>query len=110
VQSFVRDVHGGITTFGPPPGKGTVFSNDINAGGEIVGTCWTWNEDDQSIGEDADAAFSRAPNGTYTVFRLPGAGTGNYQGSYGIAVNQRGWITGTVTDDNFVTWSYVMIP
>ena len=108
VQGFVRDVHGGITTFGPPPGKGTVFSNDINARGEIVGYCWTWNEADQNIG--GDAAFSRAPNGTYTVFSLPGAGTGNYQGSYGIAVNQRGLITGTVTDDNFVTWSYVMTP
>ena len=75
-----------------------------------MGTCWKWNEDEQSIGEDADAAFSRAPNGAYTVFRLPGAGTGNYQGTFGIAVNQWGWITGTVTDDNFVNWSYVMIP
>src|ERR1035437_1954997 len=110
VQGFVSDVHGGVTTIGPPPGMGTVESIDINARGEIVGTCWTWNEDDQSIGEDADAAFSRAPKGAYTVFRLPGAGTGNYQGTFGIAVNAQGWITGTVTDDNFVTWSYVMIP
>jgi hypothetical protein len=71
-----------------------VMSTDINARGEIVGTCWTWNADDQSVGEGADAAFSRAPNGAYTVFRLPGAGTGSYQGTFGIAVNLQGWITG----------------
>jgi len=110
VQGFVRDVHGGITTFGPPRGWGTVQSNDINALGEIVGTCWTWNENDQSVGVDADHAFSRAPNGAYTVFSLPGAGTGNYQGSYGVAVNPQGWITGQVTDANFVTWSFVKLP
>jgi hypothetical protein len=110
VQGFLRHVHGGITTFEPPPGKGTVFSNDINANGEIVGTCWTWNEAGQSVGADADKAFFRTPNGAYAVLSLPGAGTGNYQGSYGVAVNPRGWITGTVTDDNSVNWSYVMIP
>jgi hypothetical protein len=100
LQGFLRDVHGWITTFEPPPGKGSVASYDIADTGEIAGTCW---------GPGLDA-FSRAPEGTYTVFSLPGAGTGPSQGTYGIAVNQEGWIAGYVTDKNSVTWSFVMIP
>jgi hypothetical protein len=101
-QGFLSGVHGGITTFGPPLGKTSVESNDMNASSEIVGTCWSPN------GEDF--AFSRSPNGTYTVFSLPGAGTGNYQGTYGIAVNPQGWIAGYVINADFAAWSFVMIP
>ncbi|HXY01240.1 MAG TPA: hypothetical protein VEI54_09990, partial [Candidatus Limnocylindrales bacterium] len=110
IQGFVRDVHGTITTFAPPQGWGSVQSNTMNAWGEIAGTCWTWDENNESVAAYADHAFSRAPNGTYTVFRLPGAGTGNFQGTYAMDINDRGWIAGTVTDDNSVTWSYIMIP
>jgi len=102
VQGFVRDTHGTITDFAPPQGRTSVQSLAMNGWGEIVGTCW------YQSGEDY--AFSRAPDGTYFVFSLPGAGTGNYQGTYGVDVNSEGWITGYVTDSNFVTWSFVMTP
>jgi len=110
VQGFVRDVDGNITPFAPPVGKGTVQSNAINGAGEIVGTCWSWNAEGVSTGVNADAACSRAPDGTYSVYSLPGAGTGNYQGTYGIDVNSRGSMAGYVIDSNFVTWSFVMAP
>jgi len=107
-QGFLRDADGRFTTFAPPTGMTSVSPNDINARGEVVGTCWIHNAAGQNVG--GDEAFSLAPHGAYTVFSLPGAGTGNFQGTYGIAVNQQGWIAGTITDDNSVTWSYVMIP
>jgi len=108
LQGFVRDVEGNITPFTPPEGKTSVQSNAMNGAGEIVGTCWSWDANGNNIG--GDDAFSRAPDGTYSLFSLSGAGTGNNQGTYGIDVNSQGWITGYVTDANFVTWSFVMTP
>jgi len=62
-QGFLRDANGRFTTFAPPTGMTSVSPNDINAGGEVVGTCWIAGQN--VVG---DEAFSLAPDGAYTVF------------------------------------------
>ena len=100
-----------ITTFDAPgagtqPGLGT-FANGMNASGAIVGFI-----------RDANAArhaFLRAPDGTFTVFDDPNAGTcsascgsiGNGQGTRAYAINPAGTITGFFTDNSGTCHGYV---
>ena len=93
-----------ITTFDAPgagtgAGQGT-FANGMNNSGAITGFI-----------RDANAArhaFLRAPDGTFTIFDDPGAGTcsmscgtiGNGQGTRAYAINPSGQITGFYTDNS----------
>ena len=93
-----------ITTFDAPgagtaPGQGT-FANGMNDTGAITGFI-----------RDANAArhgYLRAPDGTFTIFDDPNAGTcvagcgaiGNGQGTRGYAINPSGEIAGFYTDNS----------
>jgi hypothetical protein len=96
--------HTTITTFDAPgagtaAGQGT-FPSGLNPAGAITGFI-----------RDANAArhgFLRAPDGTFTIFDDPGAGTcstscgtiGNGQGTRGYAINPSGEIAGFYTDNS----------
>jgi hypothetical protein len=100
-----------ITTFDAPgagtaPGQGT-FANGMNNTGAITGFI-----------RDANAArhgFLRAPDGTFTSFDDPDAGTclascgaiGNGQGTRAYAINPSGEITGFYTDNSARCHGYV---
>jgi len=102
-HGFVRDLHGNMTDFlCPAPYDREAAGFAMNFFGEIVGFCGK-----QGGGE---FAFSRSADGAFKVFGLPGAGTGLNQGTFNYGLNLQGWLTGQVTDENYVTWSYVMIP
>jgi hypothetical protein len=100
-----------ITTFDAPgagtaAGQGT-FANGMNTSGNIVGFI-----------RDANAArhgYLRAPDGTFTIFDDPGAGTcsfscgtiGNGQGTRAYAINPSGEIVGFYTDNSARCHGYV---
>jgi len=100
-----------ITTF-DAPGAGTAaglgtFANGMNVTGAITGFI-----------RDANAArhgFLRAPDGTFTMFDDPNAGTcsascgtiGNGQGTRAYAINPSGQITGFYTDNSAHCHGYV---
>src|SRR5712691_703583 len=48
--------------------------------------------------------FARA--GTFTPFDAPGAGTGSFQGTFSLAINPAGTITGFLVDANFVSHGF----
>ena len=103
-----------ITTFDAPgagtaAGQGT-FANGMNTSGAIVGFI-----------RDANAArhgFLRAPDGTFTMFDDPAAGTcsascgsiGNGQGTRAYAINPTGQIVGFFTDNSARCHGYVRAP
>jgi hypothetical protein len=100
-----------ITTFDAPgagtaPGQGT-FANGMNNSGAITGFI-----------RDANAArhgYLRAPDGTFTIFDDPNAGTcstscgtiGNGQGTRAYAINPSGDIVGFFTDNSARCHGYV---
>jgi hypothetical protein len=51
--------------------------------------------------------FLRAPDGTFTTFDAPGAGTGAYQGTFAISINPAGAITGYYTDASNVDHGFL---
>ena len=71
-------------------GQGTL-AGSINSGGQISGYYLDSN--------DVYHAFVRAPNGTFTSFDAPGAGTGPYQGTQSAVTDgltDAGAVTGTL--------------
>src|SRR5207253_6770055 len=92
-----------ITTFDAPgagtgPGQGT-FANGMNALGAITGFTRDAN--------NARHGFLRAPDGTFTIFDDPNAGScsascgniGNGQGTRAFAINPSGQVVGSYTDN-----------
>ena len=59
--------------------------------------------------------FLRSPDGKFTTFDAPGAGTGSYQGTgcpsdCPVSINDWGAITGSYLDANYVSHGYLRSP
>ena len=101
VQAASAQQHPTIITF-DPPGSVTTLSFAINPAGAITGAFI-----------DASGVlhgFLRAPDGTFTTFDAPGAGTGPGQGTVALSNNPAGAITGYYTDGNNVSHGFLRIP
>ena len=55
-------------------------------------------------------AFWRSAGGVIAVIDAPGAGTGSFQGSSAVGINDSGMIVGTFTDTNNVNHAFVRAP
>ena len=109
-HGFVRTAHGQITTFDPPnsfTGPASYGTNNasINDFGVIAGSYF-----------DASTyvayGYVRSPDGQFTEFAAPGAGTVfsnslGSSGTYVLGVNLEGAITGGIFDNNFEAHSFV---
>jgi hypothetical protein len=105
-HGFLRAVDGTITSFDAPgadmtPGTGNgTFGVDLTPTGEI-----------QGIYVDASGVlhgFVRAPDGTFSAFNAPGAGTGPGQGTIPEINNNPGAILGNYTDGSSVNHGFVL--
>jgi hypothetical protein len=108
-HGFVRAPDGTITIFdipgmGTAPGQGIFLTSvdGLNPAGATTGTF----VDPSNVLH----SFVRAPDGTITIFDVPGAGTGAGQGSFPAGINPGGVIVGANTDSNNVTHGYVRTP
>src|SRR6516164_3722575 len=105
-HGFVRAPDGTITTFDAPgagtgSGEGTFVetpTGGINPAGEITG-------------DSCDAVtchgYLRSPDGSFTIFDAPGAGTAANQGTGGFGINPAGVITGFYIDTNNTMHGFV---
>ena len=105
-HGLVRDANGAITPFDAPgagtgPFQGTfmVDAGPINPTGVIVGSVTDSN--------NVSHAYVRFADGTFTTFDVPGAGTGQFQGTVAYGINPAGAITGLYTDANNVNHGFV---
>lgn len=116
-HGFLRDPDGAITTF-DVPGAATVggicstgvwwlvmqgtSAENINAAGTITGIY----TDPSGVGH----VFLRAPDGTFTTFDAPGAGTGAVQGTWTATfteLNPAGAISGWYVDSSMALHGYL---
>jgi uncharacterized membrane protein len=111
-HDLVRSPDGKLKTF-DVPGAGTGSYQGTGCPGCALGL----NQLGAIAGiySDADSVnhgFLRSPDGKFTTFDAPGAGTGNYQGTgcasdCPVSLNDRGAITGIYIDANFVFHGYL---
>jgi len=116
-HGFLRDPEGAINTF-DVPGANTVggtcatssfwvvmqgtAAGNINAAGTITGMY----TDASGVGH----VFLRAPDGTFTTFDAPGAGTGSVQGTWSSSfygLNQAGAISGWYVDSGMAIHGFL---
>jgi hypothetical protein len=106
-HGFVRDSDGTITTF-DAPGAGSVTDSgqgtypiSIDPAGAIAGSTLD--------ASNVYHGFLRAPDGTFTTFDAPGAGsvTDSGQGTTPSSINPAGAIAGSTLDANFVGHGFV---
>ena len=92
-----------ITFDAPGAGTGGPFQGTLVAGitpaGVITGGFLDANE--------VEHTYLRFPDGTFTTFDAPGAGTGPFQGTGPNGLNPAGAITGSVVDANNVGHGYM---
>ena len=109
-HGLVRSREGKSTTYDVPGAQSTGCpgcSSGLNQLGIIAG-----------IYADANSVnhgFVRNPDGKFTTFDVPGAGTDPYEGTgcfsdCSTSINDRGAITGTYIDTNFVFHGYLRNP
>ncbi len=96
-HGFVRTRDAAITEFDVPvaasgPGLGTTtyWSQCLNEAGAITGSYFDSN--------GAAHGYVRNPDGTFSTFDVPGAGTAGGQGTYSWAINPSGATTGAFYD------------
>ena len=114
-HGLIRNVDGKLTTF-EAPGAGTGTDQGTSCPGCTSGL----NQWGAIAGTYIDATsvqhgFLRSPNGEFTTFDAPGAGTGSYQGTgcpsdCPTSLNNSGAIMGTYIDSNFVYHGYLRTP
>ena len=104
-HGFLRTPDGTFTTFDAPnagtgPGQGTfVFTGScLNPAGAIAAASLD--------ASDVYHGILRAPDGTMTTFDAPGAGTGPFQGTLPLGINQAGTIEGNYVDASDVNHGF----
>lgn len=103
-HGFIRSPSGNIATFDAPLATQT-YATAINNNGVVVG----WHVDST----DPNAvrhAFYRDARGSITNFDVPGAGTGENQGTFATGINGAGTIAGYFSDSNSVWHGFVRDP
>ncbi len=105
-HGFIRNSSGTITEF-DAPGAGTSGHRgtspiSINAG-VITGPYVTGSDVTTSVWH----GFVRATNGDITTINVPGAGTGDKQGTQPTSINASGVIAGMYTDSNSVYHGFI---
>jgi hypothetical protein len=100
-HGFVRGPAGKIATFDAPQAVQT-YALAISNSGVVVG----WHVD-SSDPNAVRHAFYRDNLGNITSFDVPGAGTGEDQGTLATAVNAAGTITGYYIDSNSIGHGFV---
>ena len=100
-HGFLREHHGTIITFDAPgvgPGGGPnsegTHASSINPAGAITGSY-----DDAN---NVSHAFLREPDGKFTTFEAPGAGTSPFFGTFAASINPAGAIAGYYSDGSQV--------
>ena len=114
-HDYVRSPDGKLKTF-DVPGAGTGSYQGTGCPGCYLG----FNQWGAVAGTYIDAnsvqhGFLRSPNGSFTTFDAPGAGTGSYEGTgcssdCPTSLNDSGAIIGTYIDSNFVYHGYLRTP
>ncbi|HEY6488760.1 MAG: hypothetical protein WCC26_06040 [Terracidiphilus sp.] len=114
-HGLLRNAEGEFKTF-DVPGAGTGSYQGTGCPGCDIGL----NQFGAVAGIYSDAnsvnhGFLRSPNGKFTTFDAPGAGTGSFQGTgcfsdCPVSLNDWGAITGVYTDANFVAHGYLRNP
>jgi hypothetical protein len=114
-HSYVRGRDGGLNVF-DVPGAGTGSYQGTGCGSCYLG----FNLQGAVAGIYIDASsvqhsFLRSPDGTFTTFDAPGAGTSSYQGTgcpsgCPTSLNDFGAITGSYIDTNYVQHGYLRSP
>jgi hypothetical protein len=101
-RGFLRNSDGTFATFDAatyPPCCIWTFGLAINPAGAIAGY--------QNDGHNLNHGFVRDPDGTITALDVPGAGTGDAQGTVADGINPGGQITGYYTDTRGVTHGWI---
>lgn len=100
-HGFVRAPNGTFTTFNFPGNVEAPNNNAIiNDLGVVAGTFGT-------ISGDVGTGYQRTPDGKITVYEVPGAGSGNGEGTFVTAQNVLGAVTGNMNPASDVQYNFV---
>ena len=114
-HSFVRNTEGKLKTF-DVPGAGTGSYQGTGCPGCDLGlNQWGAIAGIYSDANSVNHGFLRGPDGKFTTFDAPGAGTASYQGTgcfsdCPVSLNDWGAITGIYIDANYVSHGYLRSP
>ena len=114
-HGLIRYPNGTLTTF-EAPGAGTGTDQGTSCPGCASGlNQWGAIAGIFSDANSVNHGFLRSPDGKFTTFDAPGAGTGSYQGTgcssdCPTSLNDSGAIMGTYIDSNFVYHGYLRTP
>ena len=116
-HGLIRGPNGALTTF-DAPGAGTVpgIYQGTGCPGCFAGfNVWGFIAATYTDSNNIHHGFLRSPNGKFTTFDAPGAGTGTYQGTgcfsdCPVSLNNWGALTGTFIDANDVYHGYLRGP
>ena len=103
-HGYIRTANGAITYFSLS-GATEIVVDDINSTGALAGT-YT-NDPNQN---SAFHGYRRSPDGSMNPFDAPGSGTGFFQGTFPMKINDAGNITGYVGDSSSVFHGLLLTP
>jgi len=102
MDGFLRTTDG-VLDFFTVPGSVPLNVRGINDSGAVAGN-WATDPEFKSGGH----GFQRFADGTISTFDAPGAGTGQFQGTFPSAINNAGAIAGTVVDSSNVAHGFLL--
>jgi len=114
-HGLIRRADGKLTTF-EAPGAGTGTDQGTSCPGCASGlNQWGAIAGIYTDSNNVYHGFLRSPNGDFTTFDAPGAGTGSYEGTgcpsdCPTSLNDSGAVMGTYIDSNFVYHGYLRTP